>query len=86
MSSPAIKVEHFKGPNFSAEAEKCIAFIRENDLKRDQIVSITQQETYICEGDSWIALFYRTHARDKSSIPLDNLKIQKLKSMSTWAQ
>jgi len=79
-----VKVQHFMDPNFGKNADLAIKFISDNELKRDQIISLCQQETQIEEGNSWISLFYRTEPVDPNSTPFDEVQYKKFNNMTKW--
>lgn len=61
------------------------AFIRDSELKRNQILSITASETDIEDGDTVLALFYRTQPIHNAE-PLDTIKNELFTNVQSWDQ
>lgn len=60
-------------------------FIRSKELRRNQIISLTSNETDIEEGNHVLTLFYRETPIANDS-PLDNIQFDAFDSMRTWEE
>ena len=69
--------------NSTANARKMQEFIRSKELRRNQIISLTSNETDIEDGDHVLTLFYRETPIANDS-PLDNIQFDAFDSLSTW--
>ncbi len=59
------------------------AFIRDSELKRNQIISITACENDIEDGDTVLALFYRKQPIYNAE-PLDTIKNELFNNVQSW--
>jgi len=69
--------------NSTANARKMQEFIRSKELRRNQIISLTSNETDIEDGDHVLTLFYRETPIANDS-PLDNIQFDAFDSLSSW--
>ena len=59
-----IKVETFTRGAFSEQLEEMKKWFLQKEMKKDQIISISINETHIHDGDSVLVVFYRSETRD----------------------
>ena len=59
-------------------------WIRENNLTRNQIISITSNENDIEEGDQVLTLFYRKKSIVSGSSPVDNIQFNGFNNQQSW--
>lgn len=60
------------------------SFIRQQELTRGQIVSITSNETDTEDGENVLTLIYRKKAIHAGASPLDNIKHDAFNNMKSW--
>ena len=65
-------------------------FIRDNELTRNQIVSLTAHETHVAvedemDPDSELVLFYRKDSIVPGSTPLDNIQRHTFSLIDSWS-
>jgi hypothetical protein len=87
--STNVEVKHFVSGNTQTNAENMIAFIRDSELRRNQIVSLTAHETHIAvedevDPDSELVLFYRKDSIVPGSMPLDNIQRHTFPLRESW--
>ena len=54
------------------------------ELSRDQIVSITMNETQVPEGDNLLTIFYRLKSDVKGSVPFEELRYRAFDATQSW--
>lgn len=59
-------------------------WIREHELRRNQIIAISSNETDIEDGDNVLCLFYRKKSIVPSELPLDNIQFDAFSSGESW--
>jgi hypothetical protein len=69
MSETTVAVQTFVNGCNRDNYEACMKWIQEQQLCRDQIVSITAAEEQIEEGDQTLFLVYRTKSTKEGSLP-----------------
>ena len=84
-----VEVKHFVSGNTQTNAENMMAFIRDNELRRNQIVSLTAHETHVAVEDemdpeSELVLFYRKDSIVPGAMPLDNIQRQLFGLREPW--
>lgn len=53
-------------------------------LSRDQIISITSNETEIEDGDNVMTLFYRKNTIIAGASPADNIQFNAFNNQNSW--
>ena len=84
--SQRVAFKSFVHGNEETNANSCLAFIRQAELKRDQIVSISMNETSVEDGENMITLFYREQSAHPEEVPLVNINFKFFDFSRTWAQ
>ena len=59
-------------------------WIRENQLARNQIISISSNENDIEEGDQVLTLFYRKSSIVQGASPVDNIQFNAFNNQQSW--
>ncbi len=83
-SNVNVEVQQFVHGSVSANCSQTLAWIQERELKRDQIVSICMSETAIEDGESRIAVYYRTASLSPSAAPFDELQFREFTKTKSW--
>lgn len=71
--------------NSTQNARKMQEFIRTKELRRNQIISLTSNETEVEDGDHVLTLFYRETPIANDS-PLDNILFDAFDSQKSWEE
>ena len=58
--------------NFNKVCDQMLSFVKSSNLKKEQIISISTNESQVEEGKAVLILFFR-EGQDSSMTPLDNL-------------
>lgn len=75
----------FTSSNGRKNVANCCEWIKQNELNRSQIVSISMAESRVEDGDNVIVVVYRTHLTEKASdVPLDALEDKSMMSTKPW--
>jgi hypothetical protein len=61
----------FQAPSSKENNEACLEWLKSSGLRRDQIVSITNHESEIEEGDQVLIVFFRESSIHKNPVPCD---------------
>ena len=75
MTELEIKVQTFTHDALSDQLEQMIQWFNQYELKKDQIISITLNESNI--RDSVLSVFYKSVSNDPTSTPLSNFKYKR---------
>lgn len=59
-------------------------WIRDSELRRNQIIAISTNETDIENGDNIITIFYRTQSIQADAMPLDNIQFEQFSTNMPW--
>jgi len=54
------------------------------ELSRDQIVSITMNETNVPDGDNLLTIFYRLKSDAEGSVPFEELRYRAFDATQSW--
>ena len=86
MTRPACDaaVETFVSGNTLATQRNLQKWIRENEIRRNQIIAITSNETDIEDGDNVLSIFYRKKSIVSDALPLDNIQFDAFNSQESW--
>lgn len=74
----------FKHGNCKENSESLLRWIREAELKQDQLISITMNETQVEDGDNMLTVFYRTSSPTAEAMPLDNICYKLFDNTQQW--
>ena len=66
------------------KAEAFEAWIREKEIKRSQIISITMNETQVTEGEQLLTVFYRDAPIEKGELPFAELLFEQFNKNQSW--
>ena len=69
--------------NFNKVCEKMVHYVKEHDLKKEQIISISTNESGVEEGEAILILFFREE-KDSTMTPLDNLQFAIERNVDDW--
>ena len=82
--STDVDFQVFTHGNIRKNSESLLSWVRQNELKRDQIVSIQTCETSVEEGDNVLVLFYRKQSSSPGEMPLENLQFHIFDNTQGW--
>ena len=77
MTELEIKVQTFTHDALSDQLEQMIQWFNQYELKQDQVISITLNESNIHDSDSVLSVFYKSVSNDPTSTPLSNFKYKR---------
>ena len=60
-----------------------VQYVKDRDLKKEQIISISTNESVVEEGQAVLILFYNEE-KDSSMTPLDNLQFAVERNVDDW--
>ena len=60
-----------------------VQYVKDHDLKKEQIISISTNESVVEEGQAVLILFYNEE-KDSSMTPLDNLQFAVERNVDDW--
>ena len=69
--------------NFNKVCEKMVQYVKDHDLKKEQIISISTNESVVEEGEAILILFFREE-KDSTMTPLDNLQYAVERNVDDW--
>lgn len=70
--------------NFKTACQQMLAWIKEKSLLREQIISISANETTTVDGDAMLILVYKRHANPSMIGSLDQLQYHLVSSIKDW--
>merc|ERR1719469_864575 len=87
--STTMSVKSFVNGNTKANLSDMQAFIRNRELRRNQIVSLSSHETHIAveddpDADNELLLFYRENSILTGEAPLDNIQVGQFDNQDSW--
>ena len=87
VEQSGIAFQVFIEGNGRKNATAVVNWIKSEELKRSQLISITSKETEVEQGKNQLTLAYRTKpSDDPSDVPLDNLNFKIFDITQTWPQ
>ncbi len=70
--------------NFKNACQQLLSWIKQNNLYREQIVSISANETTSSDGDAVLVLVYKRQQNPSMITRLDNLQYHLVSSVKDW--
>jgi hypothetical protein len=70
--------------NFKTACQQLLAWIKDKSLRREQIISISANETSSVEGDAMLVIVYRKHADPTMIGSLDQFQYHLVTSVKDW--
>ena len=70
-------------PNFQKACDQMLDWLKSNELKREQIISITTHESLIENGDAILVCVYKIE-QEHGMTSLAGLKFHLLKNLQDW--
>ncbi len=69
--------------NFQIASSQMVEWIKESDIRKEQMINISANETTIESGDCELVLYY-LRKKEPDWMPLDNLTFSFIKNMDEW--
>ena len=79
-----IRAKSFVSPSLVESNRTCLDWLKSSGLCRDQIVSITNHETEITEGDQCLLVFYREASIHANPVPCDAVQVAAFEAFKPW--
>jgi hypothetical protein len=70
--------------NFKTACQQLLAWIKDKSLRREQIISISANETTSVDGDAMLVIVYKRHADPTMVGSLDHLQYHLVSSVKDW--
>ena len=70
--------------NFNKVCENMVTWVKTNDIKKEQVISISTNESVVVDGDAMLILFYRRD-QDSTMTSLKDLEFLILRDTDDWA-
>ena len=75
----------FTNGNSKKNAQGFCDWVKENEIKKSQLVSFTMNETEIEDGDNMLTVFYRKNSIQENDVPLADLEFHHFSQHRGWA-
>ena len=75
----------FTNGNSKKNAQGFCEWVKQNEIKKSQLVSFTMNETEIEDGDNMLTVFYRKNSIRENDVPLADLEFHHFSQQRSWA-
>jgi hypothetical protein len=72
-----------KAGNFGKACDSMLIYVKDHEIKKEQIISISCNETSVENGEAILILFYKMES-DATMTSLDNLQYHIIRNIDDW--